>query len=39
MPRGMCYEDPHTPTSSQCKWQDGDAVKKKVWRVGVALFK
>ena len=39
MPRGMYYEDPHTPTSSQCKWQDGDAVKKKVWRVGVALFK
>jgi hypothetical protein len=29
MPRGMYYEDPHTPTSSQCEWQDAYAVEKK----------
>ena len=39
MPRGMYYEDPHTPTSSQCKWQDGDAVKKKMRHIDGALFK
>ena len=31
MLRGMCYEDAHTPTSSQCEWQDGDAAKKQAW--------
>ena len=29
MPRGMYYEDPHTPTSSHLHWQDGNAIKKK----------
>ena len=30
MPRGMYYKDPHTPTSRQCEWQDGDAVNKRL---------